>query len=153
VVSLLIDRSVHTEDMYNIKNAVSYIVDNLPANTAYISFFDDRLQESKKITAGSLDSFNEQFTVTKNNKIIFDAALLKFQELCGLNALNTDVEFASKINNDDIKKILVILTDGRVDANNQKTAENIQKFSDLVQMLDDDATNRKRVEIHAIRYG
>ena len=154
VVSLLVDRSVHTEDMSGIQNAVSYIVDNLPANTAYISFFDSQLQESKRITPDSFELYEEQFTVTTNNKILFDVALLKFQELCGSKALSADnPQFISKINDENVKKVLVILSDGRVDANDFRTADNIQKFSDAVQALDDDAANKQRIEIHAIRYG
>ena len=153
IVSLLVDRSIHPENMLNIKNAVRYIVDNLPANTAYISFFDERLQESKQITPDNFELFDNQFSVTTNNKIIFDVALLKFQELCGSKALNSSDQFLSKINDENIKKVLLILSDGRVDANNQKTADNIQKFSDAVQKLDDDPTNKQRIEIHALRYG
>ena len=154
VVSLLVDRSIHTEDMSGIKRAVQYIVDNLPANTAYISFFDDKLGESKRITTESFDLYEDEFTVSTNNKIIFDVAMLKFQELCGSKALNTtDAQFASKISDENIKKVLLILTDGRVDANNFRTADNIQKFSDAVQQLDDDTDNKQHVEIHALRYG
>ena len=154
IVSLLVDRSIHTEDMSGIKRAVEYIVDNLPANTAYISFFDSQLQESKRITPENFDLFDDQFNITTNNKILFDVALLKFQELCGSKALKSDnPQFASKIDDDNVKKVLVILSDGRVDANNFRTADNIQKFSDAVQALDDDAANKHRIEIHAIRYG
>jgi len=154
VVSLLVDRSIHAEDMSGIKNAIAYIVDNLPANTAYISFFDSQMQESKRITPDNFELFEDQFSITTNNKILFDVALLKFQELCGSKALNTDnPQFAAKIADENVKKVLVILSDGRVDANNFRTADNIQKFSDAVQLLDDDATNKHRIEIHAIRYG
>jgi hypothetical protein len=154
VVSLLIDRSIHTEDMAGIKNAVSYIVDNLPENTAYISFFDDRLQESKRITPENMETFNELFSVTTNNKIIFDVASLKFQELSGSKAVSTgDLQFAAKINDENVRKVLVILTDGRVDANDLRTSDNIQKFSDAIQKIDDDPANKHRIEIHAIRYG
>ena len=153
LVSLLIDRSIHAEDMYNIQNAVRYIVDNLPDNSVYISFFDERLGESKKITPDSFESFNKDFSITKNNKIIFDAALKKFQELCGVNLTISDSEIAKKIEDDNVKKVLVIMTDGRVNANDLRTADNIQQFSEIVQNLDDDKTNNKRVEIHAIRYG
>jgi hypothetical protein len=154
VVSMLVDRSIHAEDMSGIKRAVEYIVDNLPANTAYISFFDNQLGESKRITSESFDLFDDQFSITTNNKIIFDVSLLKFQELCGSKMLNTaDPQFISKINDENTKKVLLILSDGRVDANNFRTADNIQKFSDAVQQIDDDASNKQRVEIHAIRYG
>ena len=154
VVSLLIDRSIHSEDMYNINNAVRYIVDNLPPNTAYISFFDSQISQSRRITADNFDLFDDQFMVTTNNKIIFDAALAKFQELCGVRQLGSDdLQFTAKINDENVKKVLVILTDGRVDANNQRTAENIQRFSDAVQQLDDDPANKHRIEIHAVRYG
>ena len=153
LVSLLIDRSVHTEDMYNIQNAVRNIVDNLPDNSVYISFFDERLRETKKITDDNFETFENEFSVTKNNKIIFDAALVKFQELCGVGGSASNSEFSGKINDDDVKKVLVILSDGRVDANNQRTADNIQRFSEIVQQLDDDKENNKRIEIHAIRYG
>jgi len=153
VVSLLIDRSIHSEDMINIKNAVRYIVDNLPANTVYISFFDSKLGETKRITADNFDLFDDQFKVTTNNKIIFDAALAKFQELHGVSEGNTGAEFSTKIKDESVKKVLVILTDGRVDANNQKTADYIQQFSNAVQKLDEDPTNKQRIEIHSIRYG
>lgn len=153
VVSLLIDRSVHTEDMYNIQHAVKYIVDNLPRNSVYISFFDDQLQESRKITSDNFDSFETDFTVTKNSKIIFDAALKKFQELCGMSETISDAGFEEKIKDDDVKKYLLLLTDGRVDANDLRTADNIQQFSELVQELDEDDDNRKRIIIHALRYG
>ena len=153
LVSLLIDRSIHAEDMYNIQNATRYIVDNLPDNSVYISFFDERLGESKKITPDSFESFDKDFSITKNNKIIFDAALKKFQELCGVNLTISDSEIAKKIEDDNVKKVLVIMTDGRVNANDLRTADNIQQFSEIVQNLDDDKTNYKRVEIHAIRYG
>ena len=154
IVSLLVDRSIHSEDMYNIKNAVSYIVDNLPENTVYISFFDDKLLDSKRITPDNIDLFDDLFSVTTNNKILFDVALMKFQELCGSITLNSnDNQFTSRINDESIKKVLLILSDGRVDANNISTADNIQQFSDVVQMLDDDPTNKQHVEIHALRYG
>ena len=154
IVSLLVDRSIHTEDMYNIKNAVSYIVDNLPDNTVYISFFDDNLQSSKRITPDNFDLFDDLFSVTTNNKILFDVALMKFQELCGSITLNSnDIQFTSSIHDESIKKILLILSDGRVDANNIRTADNIQQFSDIVQTLDDDPNNKQHVEIHALRYG
>ena len=153
VVSLLVDRSVHTEDMTAFKRAVEYITDNIP-NTVYISFFDTQLQESKPISPENFDSFDELFSVTSNNKIIFDVAFIKFQELCGSNELTAyNPQFTSKIKDENVKKVLVLLTDGRVDANNQRTADNIQKFSDAVQKLDDNPTNKHRVEIHAIRYG
>ena len=153
LVSILIDRSVHTEDMYNIKNAVENIIDNLPENSVYISFFDSKLSESKKITPDNFDLFEDEFTITKNNKIIFDAAYKKFQELCGISEPLTDSEFERKIADDNVKKVIVLLTDGRVDANDQRTADNIQNFSEFVQNLDDDKENKKRIEIHSIRYG
>ena len=153
LVYLLVDRSVHSEDMNNIQNAVNYIVDNLPGNSVYISFFDEQLRESKKVTPGNLDSFEEEFSVTKNNKIIFDAASKKFKELCGENGTIFDAELSEKIKNDDIKKFLLILTDGRVDANNQRTADYIQQFSEIVIALDEDKENKKLIEIHALRYG
>ena len=154
VVSLLIDRSIHSEDMEGIKNAVSYIVDNLPENTAYISFFDDQLQESKRITPENIESFDELFSVTTNNKIIFDVASLKFQELSGSKAVSAgDLQFAAKINEENVRKVLIILTDGRVDANDLRTSDNIQKFSDAIQKVDDDPANKHRIEIHALRYG
>jgi hypothetical protein len=153
VVSLLIDRSIHTEDMFNIKNAVRYIVDNLPANAVYISFFDNQIGQSKRITADNFESFDDQFNITNNNKIIFDAAFMKFQELCGMGDQNIDAGFSTKINDEAIEKVLVILTDGRVDANNQRMADNIQKFSDAVMQLDENPANKHRIEIHSIRYG
>ena len=154
VVSILVDRSVHTEDMYNINNAVRYIVENLPENSAYISFFDSQTGQSRRITASNMNSFDDQFSVTTNNKIIFDAALSKFQELSDVRQLSVDdAQFAAKIADENVKKVLVILTDGRVDANNLRTAENIQRFSDVVEQLDDDPNNKHRVEIHAIRFG
>ena len=153
VVSLLIDKSVHAEDMYSIKNAVSYIVDNLPPNTVYISFFDERIRDSRKISPENIDMFDNDFTVTKNNKIIFDAALTKFKELCGAGDLISDEEFAKRVGDDNIKKFLVVLTDGRVDANNPNTSINIDLFSDFVMNLDSDKDSNKRVEIHALRYG
>ena len=154
VVSLLVDRSIHTEDMFAIKKATQYIVDNLPPNSVYISFFDTQLQESKRITPETFDLFDEQFQITTNNKIIFDAAFVKFRELCGSTEHNTiDAQFLSKIKDENVKKVMLIMTDGRVDANNQRTADNIQKFSDAVQQLDDNAKNKHRIEIHALRYG
>ena len=154
VVSILVDRSIHSEDMYNINNAVSYIVDNLPANTAYISFFDSQIGQSRRITPDNFDLFDDQFSVTTNNKIIFDAALAKFQELNGSPQFaSDDLSFMSRISDENVKKVLLIMSDGRVDANNQRTAENIQRISDAVQQLDDDPTNKHRIEIHAVRYG
>jgi hypothetical protein len=153
VVSLLVDRNIHPEDMYSIQNAVRYIVDNLPANATYISFFDNQLGETRKITADNFDLFDDQFNVTSYNKILFDVAFLKFQQLCGLGDRTVDAEFARKINDEKFKKVLVVLTDGRVNANDIRTADNIQNFSDAVEALDDDPANKQRIEIHAIRYG
>ena len=153
VVSLLVDRSVHNEDMFDFKNAVRTIIDNLPANTIYISFFDNQLRDTKRITAENFDLFEDEFSITNNNKIIFDAALSKFQELRGLGERNISGEFAAKVSDENIKKVLVILSDGRVDANSFRTADYIQRFSDAVQQLDDDPANKHRIEIHSIRYG
>jgi len=153
LVSLLIDRNIHPDEMEKIKNAVNSFVHTLPEHTVYISFLDDQLGESKAITPENIDQFQNEFTVTQNNKILFDAALKKFQELCGEKGFAPDSSLINKIKDDAVKKYLVLLTDGRVDANNQKTADNIQKFSEYVQRLDNDAGNKKHVEIHAIRYG
>ena len=154
LVSILVDRSVHSEDMYSVNNAVHYIVDNLPPNSAYISFFDSQIGQSRRITRDNFDLFDDQFSVTTNNKIIFDAALAKFQELRGVRQLaSDDLSLASKLSDENVKKVLVILTDGRVNANDPRTAENIQRFSDAVQDLDDDPANKHRIEIHAVRYG
>ena len=153
LVFLLVDKSISIDDMRNVEQAVSYIVNTLPINSVYISFFDNNLTSSKKITPNNIEFFQEDFAVSRNNKTLFDAALLKFQELCGLNNNISEPELAEKIDNDNIKKYLVIISDGKVDANNQKTSDNIQKFSEEIQRLDDDKANNRRVEIHAIRYG
>jgi len=153
LVSLLVDRNIHPTEMANLKDAVCKIVKSLPQNTVYVSFLDDQLQSAKKITVENFDAFQEEFSATRNNKILFDAALKKLQELCGEYGDISDPELIEKIENDAVKKYLVLLTDGRIDENNYKTAEQIQKFSEYVQALDDDATNKKRVEIHAIRFG
>ena len=153
LVSLLVDRSIHSDEMEKIRDAVNHFVKVLPEHTVYISFFDDQLGDSKEITSENFDVFQKEFTVTGNNKIIFDAALKKFQELCGENGFTSDSTFIKKIRNEAVKKYLVLLTDGRVDANNQKTADNIQRFSEYVQKLDNNSENKNHIEIHAIRYG
>jgi hypothetical protein len=153
LVMLLVDRSIHNDDMENVRQAVSNFVGTLPENTVYISFFDEQLRSSKRITSENFNDFQNEFTITSNYKYIFDAALKKFQELCGEKGLTTDQRLIERIENADIKKYLVLLTDGRIDENNALTAFTVQKFSDYVQTWDKDATNNNRVEIHAIRFG
>ena len=153
LVLLLVDRSLQERDMEYVRNAVSNIVNTLPNNTVYISFFDQQLRNTLKITRDNFDNFMDEFTPTRNEKILFDAALVKFKELCGDSGAITDGEFREKIDDEGVRKYLVMLTDGKVNVNNFRTADNIQTFSDYVLKLDGDASNRKNVEIHAIRYG
>ena len=153
LVMLLVDRSIRSDDMENVHQAVGNFVTALPENTVYISFFDEQLRNSKRITSENFNDFQDEFTVTSNYKYLFDAALKKFQELCGEKGLTTDQQLIERIENPDVKKYLVLLTDGRIDENNALTAFNVQKFSDYVQTWDKDATNNNRVEIHAIRFG
>jgi len=153
LVLLLVDRSVHNDDMDYMRNAVSYIINMLPEKTVYIAFFDPQPRSSLRITADNFDIFQDEFTITKNDKTLFDAALVKFRELCGEKGLTTDQQLIDRIGDGDIKKYLVLLTDGRVNVNNLRTADNIQRFSEYVQQLDNDITSHHRVEIHAIRYG
>ena len=153
LVLLLVDKSIQSSDMQHVRDAANSIVTALPENTAYISFFDEQLRASKKITPANFDDFQSEFTLTKNNKLLFDAALKKFQELSGEKGMTADPQLIEKIENNDVIKYLVILTDGRVDVNNIMTADNIQKFSEYVQSLDGNAANKKHIEIHAIRYG
>jgi hypothetical protein len=153
VVSLLVDRSIPQEDMTRVKNAVQSIVNTLPKNTVYISFFDEMLRSTKLINADNFNDFENEFTISKNFKILFSAAQTKFQELCGETGTAANPQLSEKIANPDIEKHLVLLTDGRVDQNNIQTADNIQTFSDYVQAFDKNETNKNRVEIHAIRFG
>ena len=153
LVMLLVDRSIRSEDMDNVRDVVSNFVVSLPENTVYISFFDEQLRSSKRITSENFNDFQNEFTISSNYKYLYDAALKKFQELCGEKGLTTDQQLIERIENPDIKKYLVLLTDGRIDENNMLTAFNIQKFSDYVQAWDKDVTNDNRVEIHAIRFG
>ena len=153
LVSLLVDRSIRADEMTNVREAINNIVNSLPKNTVYISFLDEQLRKTKKITPENFDEFQEEFVATRNKKILFDAALKKLQELCGEDKHNLDQELRAKIENDAVKKYLVLLTDGKVDENNYRTADQIQRFSEYVQALDGDANNQKRVEIHAIRFG
>jgi len=153
LVSLLVDKSIRIEDMDHVRSAVSKFVDALPENAVYISFFDEQLRSTKKISRENFDEFSDEFTLSTNYKYLFDAALKKFRELCGERISVTDPQLAAKIDNVDIKHYLVLLTDGRVDENNLRTADDIQKFSEYVQQLDKDPANKRQVEIHAIRFG
>ena len=153
LVSLLVDRSINANEMPKVKEAINNIVNSLPKNTVYISFLDEQLSNTKKITSENFDEFQGEFFATRNRKILFDAALRKLQELCGEKGFNTDPELTEKLENNAITKFLVILTDGKIDENNYRTAENIQKFSEYVMELDNDASNKKHIEIHAIRFG
>ena len=153
LVMLLIDKNIHSEEMESVRQAVSNFVEVLPENSVYISFFDQQLRASKLITSDNFEDFQKEFSVSKNNKFLFDVALKKFQELCGEKGQTTDPQLIERIENKDVKKYLVLLTDGRIDENNIMTAINIQKFSDYVQAWDDNEANTNRVEIHAIRYG
>jgi hypothetical protein len=153
LVSLLIDRSINPEDIPSVQAAVKHFVDNLPENTVYISFFDDRIGESRRITSQTFDSFNSEFVAVPGRKAIFNAALLKFKELSGENILSVDDNFALKAQNDSIKKYLVLLTDGRVNANDANTSDEVQAFTESIVSIDSDSNNRNLIEIHAIRYG
>jgi len=153
LVSLLVDKSIPATDMDKVRRAVSKFVDEFPENTLYISFFDEQLRSTKKLTRENFSEFASEFTISTNYKLLFDAALRKFKELCGERAGVTDPQLIAKIDNVDIQHYLVILTDGRVDENNLRTADDIQKFSEYVQRLDKDPSNKRRVEIHAIRFG
>ena len=153
LVSLLVDKSIRTEDMDQVQSAVAKFVAALPENTVYISFFDEQLRATKRITSENFGEFSDEFAISTNYKLLFDAALRKFRELCGEKSFVVDPQLAAKIDDVDIKHYLVLLTDGRVDENNFRTADDIQKFSEYVQQLDKDANNKRLVEIHAIRFG
>ncbi len=151
LVSLLIDKSIFPEDMEKVREAVKYFVDNLPENTVYISFFDNTVSKSFPITSKTFGSFEPEFTVTKNNKIIFGATLNKFQELAWANA-SSDPEMSAKIQNDTIKKYLILLTNGKSTPSGEE-ADNITAFDNMIQELDNDMASHNQIEIHAIRYG
>ena len=153
LVSLLVDKSIYAGDMEQVMNAVSKFVDVLPENSVYISFFDAQLRNTRKITRENFDSFKNEFAISKNYKNLFDAALKKFGELCGERTPGMDPQLIEKIDNVDMKHYMVLLTDGRVDENNYRTAVDIQKFSEYVMRFDADANNKRHVEIHAIRFG
>ena len=153
LVSLLVDKSIRLDDMDKVRSAVTKFVDALPENTVYISFFDEQLRSTKRITRDNFDDFTDEFSISTNYKLLFDAALKKFRELSGEKASITDPTLIEKIDNVEITHYLVLLTDGRVDENNLRTADDIQKFSEYVQLLDMDPNNKRRVEIHAVRFG
>jgi hypothetical protein len=153
LVSLLIDRSISPADIPNVQAAVKHFVDNLPENAVYISFFDDRTGESRRITSQTFDSFGSEFAAVSGRKAIFESALLKFKELSLENILSVDDNFVLKAQNDSIKKYLVLLTDGRVNANDANTSNDVQAFTEFIVSKDGDSNNRNLIEIHAIRYG
>ena len=153
IVSLLVDKSIQAGDMDQVRKAVIKFVEELPENSVYISFFDEELRNTKKITLENFTEFSSEFTISTNYKLLFDAALKKFKELCGERTGVMDPQLTARIDNDDIQHYLVLLTDGRVDENNLRTADDIQKFSEYVQRLDANVNNKRRVEIHAIRFG
>ena len=153
LVSLVIDRSVRSEDIPKIREAVKCFVDSLPDNTVYISFFDNTIGKSHLITPQTFDSCKNEFIAVKGNKAVFNAALLKFKELSGKSASLADSEFAQKAQNDSIKKYLVLLTDGKVEASDIKTSDDVESFTKFVRSIDNDPENKNKIEIHAIRYG
>jgi hypothetical protein len=153
LVSLLIDKSIPAEDMTKVQDAVKHFVNTLPDNTAYISFFDNTLSQTYPITANTFDTFEDKFKVTNDsNKIIFGATLNKFRELTGAKISSSDTNMLAKIQSDTIKKYLILLTDGKYTATGAE-ADNITRFSDVIQALDGDELNKNHIEVHAIRYG
>ncbi|MCL2042437.1 MAG: FHA domain-containing protein [Bacteroidales bacterium] len=152
LVSLLIDRSIHPDDMEVVQEAVGYFVDSLPVNTVYVSFFDNRTESSQPITPATFDEFDTEFTATDNSKIIFDAALKKFRELAGEYDPSFNLDITDKAENDTIKKYLIILTDGKINANDPRTSESLQDFVDYVMEWDQE-NDDNTIEVHAIRYG
>ena len=153
LVSLLIDRSIQPDDMKTVREAVRNFVDSLPVNTVYISFFDNETGNTELITSNSFRNFEYKFTATDNNKIIFDAALKKFQELSGETDPAFNPEITAKAQNDTIKKYLIILTDGKINANDPQTSSNLQDFTDYISEWDNGENNKNTIEIYAIRYG
>ena len=152
LVSLLIDKSILAEDMERVQEAVRFFVNNLPENTAYISFFDNTISRSLPITPENFDSFEQDFNATKSDKIIFGATLNKYEELAGQAGSLSNMAMQLKIQNDTIKKYLVLLTDGKSTATGEE-ADNIMRFNEVIKQMDDDALNNNQIEIHAIRYG
>jgi hypothetical protein len=153
LVSLLIDRCIHPDDMEIVQDAVRPFVDSLPVNTVYISFFDEEIGRTQPITSATFRNFESEFKATDNSKIIFDAALKKFQELSGASDPSFNSEITAQSQNDTIKKYLIILTDGKINANDPRTSESLLDFSNYIMSWDDNENNKNKIEIHAIRYG
>lgn len=153
LVSLVIDRNISEDEMTNVKKAVYYLVENCPDNTVFISFFDDKVGSSQPITLDTFDVLEEEFTVSRGKKVIFDAALAKFRELAGESDSLFNSKITLKSDNDSIKKYMILLTDGQVDVSEPNTAGNIYAFNKFVQNIDEQENGGKQIEIHAIRYG
>lgn len=153
LVSLLIDKNISESDMVNVREAVRYLVDNCPDNTVFVSFFDSEVGISQPVSAETFDFIENEFHVSNNKKIIFDAALAKFRELAGEIDISSQPEIIAKANNDSIKKYMILLTDGQVDVSEPNTAGNIYAFNEFVQQTDMLGESSKQIEIHAIRYG
>ncbi len=153
LVSLVIDRNIAESDMENVKEAVHYLIDNCPDNTVYVSFFDNEVGTSQLVNLETFDLIENEFYVTNNQKIIFDAALTKFCELAGEDDLLIHRDIVEKANNDSIKKYMILLTDGKVDVSEPNTAKYIYDFNEFVQQTDRLGESGKQIEIHAIRYG
>lgn len=153
LVSLVIDKNISEADMLNVKKAVRFLVENCPENTVFVSFFDNKVSSSRPVTPETFDMLEDEFTVSKNKKIIFDAALNKFQELAGEKDPLFSPDITAKADNDSIKKYMILLTDGQIDVDDPKTAGNIYAFNEFVQKTDQIEGDKKQIEIHAIRYG
>ncbi len=153
IVSLLVDKSVTQAHMDQIRKTVKAFADVIPDSALFISFFDARTGITRPLSAATLETFEEEFVPSRHTKVIFDAALEKFRELAGDRMTGMDPVLANKIQTSTYKKYLVLLTDGQVDSNDQKTSDCIHEFSEYVQSVDSDPDNRHLIEIYAIRFG
>ena len=153
LVSLLVDKNISESNMINVREAVRSLVDNCPDNTVFVSFFDNEVGPSRAVSSKTFDTIENEFQVSNNKKIIFNAALAKFRELAGEKDPLSHPEIVERAVSDTLKKYMILLTDGQIDVSEPNTAGNIYAFNEFVQRTDMLADDNNQIEIHAIRYG
>ena len=135
---IMIDRSntISPSDMLHMKETIQKTVESLPEQSVYISFFDKTITDNRLITKGNFDLFAESFAVQNSAKNLYEAIVQKF---AGLSSHPSDAT-----------KYLLIFTDGKINANSVEEVDQVFKFPEQIQSIDN-ANNK--VQIHAFRYG
>ena len=140
--SVLVDQKISTHEMNGIYDAVKRLVEAAPDSCVYLSFFGDRVTESKMINKNNYDSFRSRFSESTNYSYFYDGVYAKMVEFSydrqdyegkvkTVEGYSKNTDIAKRAEKNPDKNILFIFLQGAEDVGEEIEDDGLD-FRDIV---------------------